>query len=85
MAQNMLLKLRHRPNLQLVSEAAFEHRFAPHVLRVVERMGAQVLQKRFESNVTVLLEVALEENEGVRKALAEVCAGRIEIRALSAS
>ncbi len=72
-----------RPSVLL--EAAFEHRFAPHVLRVVERMGAQVLQKRFESNVTVLLEVALEENEGVRKALAEVCAGRIEIRALSAS
>ena len=69
-----------RPSV--VFEAVFEHRFAPHVLRTVQRMGVDVLEKRFESNVTVLLEAALEDDESVRKALGEICAGRIEFRSL---
>lgn len=69
-----------RPTVRL--SAAFEHRFVSHVLRMIERAGATILDKRFESNVVVSLEVSLEARKALEKMLAEVTGGRIEISEL---
>ena len=66
-----------RPCVRLA--AAFEHRFASHVLRMIERAGATVLEKRFESNVVVTMEVTREAREALVKSLTEVTGGRIDV------
>ena len=57
----------------------FEHRFTPHVLRVVERCAGRIIEKRFEADVLLRVETALDDCESLEKAVTEVCAGRVGI------
>lgn len=57
----------------------FEHRFTPHVLRVVERCAGRIIERRFEADVLLRVETALDDCESLEKAVTEVCAGRVGI------
>lgn len=62
-----------------VMQIRFEHRFTPHVLRVVERGAGRIIEKRFEADVTLRVETALDDWQSLQKAVTEVCAGRVMI------
>ena len=51
----------------------------PHVLRVVERCAGRIIEKRFEADVLLRVETALDDCESLEKAVTEVCAGRVGI------
>ncbi len=67
-----------------VMEIVFEHRFTPHVLRILERLGGRILERRFEGDVTLLVDTALDDWQAQERAVTEVCAGRVRVARLQA-
>ncbi len=60
-----------------------EHRFFNHVLSLVEKSGARVLQKSFLENVTLKIEVPLDDKARLVSQIGEACAGRAQIKECS--
>lgn len=70
-----------RPSVTV--QLRMEHRWSAHALRTLERFGAQLMDKRFASDVMLLAQLDAEQREGLLAKLAEVSGGRIVVEELS--